>query len=120
MSSPSRNFLTIAIMLGAAACASAGTIDQIYAFGDSLSDIGNVFIGTNGAQPLPPYVNHQFSNGPVWVQDLAAGLGLPALTPSLAGGTDYAYGSGETAPESFNVSNVATDILGPTGQIAQY
>jgi outer membrane lipase/esterase len=100
--------------------ARASMIDAIYAFGDSLSDVGNISAATSGTIPAAPYVNGQFSNGPVWVQDLAAGLGLTPLTPSRLGGTDYAYGSGETAPESFNTSNVATDILGPTGQLAQY
>jgi phospholipase/lecithinase/hemolysin len=45
----------------------------IYAFGDSLSDVGNAFIftslpGNGPVEPAPPYVNGQFSNGPVWVQ----------------------------------------------------
>lgn len=102
-----------------APCASASSIDAIYAFGDSLTDAGNVYNAV-GIPASPPYYNGEFSNGPIWVQDLAAGLGLPALTPSRFGGTDYAYGSGETAPESFNTDNVATDILGPTGQLAQY
>ena len=109
--------LTLCVLLP---CASAGSADAIYAFGDSLSDVGNVYAGTGGTIPAPPYVGGQFSNGPVWVQDLATGLGLAPLTPSLLGGTNYAYGSGETAPESFNTSNIATDILGPTGQLAQY
>ena len=51
---------------------------------------------TSGAEPASPYVDGEFSNGPVWVQDLAARLGLPALTPSLAGGTDYAFGGATT------------------------
>jgi len=99
-------------------CANAGTIDAIYAFGDSLSDVGNVFALTG--IPAPPYVNGQFSNGPVWVQDLASELGLPALLPSLLGGTDYAYGSGETGNAAFDTSNPLTDLLGPTGQLAQF
>lgn len=100
--------------------ARAGTIDAIYAFGDSLSDVGNAFIATSGAEPGAPYVNGQFSNGAVWVQDLAAGLGLAPLTPSLAGGTDYAFGAGETGPTSYNTSNPASDLTGPTGQVAQF
>src|SRR5580698_7197049 len=76
--------------------AQAGTIDAIEAFGDSLSDVGNAFIATSGAEPASPYFNHQFSNGNVWVQGLATGLGLAPLTPSLAGGTDYAVGSAQT------------------------
>ena len=37
-----------------------------------------------------------FSNGPVWVQDLANTLGLGPLLPSLAGGTDFAVGGAQT------------------------
>jgi phospholipase/lecithinase/hemolysin len=98
----------------------AGPINAIYAFGDSLSDVGNAYIATGGAEPGAPYVNGQFSNGPVWIQDLAAGLGLAPLTPSLAGGTDYAFGAAETGPTSYNTSNPASDLTGPTGQIAQF
>jgi phospholipase/lecithinase/hemolysin len=97
------------------------SIDTIYAFGDSLSDAGNIFAGTHGLiPPTPPYYNGEFSNGAVWVQDLANQLGLGPLGPSLLGGTDYAYGSGETGPLSFNISDPRTDILGPVGQLAQF
>jgi phospholipase/lecithinase/hemolysin len=110
----------MAVVASIAACSGvrAGTIDAIYAFGDSLSDVGNVFALTG--IPGPPYANGQFSNGPVWVQDLAAGLGLSPLKPSVLGGTDYAYGSGETGNASFDTSNPLTDILGSTGQLAQF
>src|ERR1700729_4664744 len=107
-------------MGGFSLSARAGTIDAIYAFGDSLSDVGNIYAATSGAQPGAPYVNGQFSNGPVWIQDLAVGLGLAPLTPSLLGGTDYAYGAGETGPTSFNTSLPATDLTGATGQVAQF
>jgi phospholipase/lecithinase/hemolysin len=98
--------------------AHAGTIDAIYAFGDSLSDVGNVYALTG--IPAAPYYNGEFSNGPVWVQGLATGLGLAPLTPSVLGGTDYAYGSGETGNASFDTSNPITDLLGSTGQLAQF
>jgi phospholipase/lecithinase/hemolysin len=109
--------LAIGVLLPAA---HAETIDAIYAFGDSLSDVGNAFALTGGAAPAAPYVNGQFSNGPVWVQDLAAGLGLAPLLPSLAGGTDYAYGGADTGPTAFNTALPSTDLTGPTGQVAQF
>ena len=69
----------------------------LYVFGDSLSDTGNVSLATAGLVPVsPPYADHSFSNGPVWAQDLARDLGLPTLQPSLAGGTDFAYGGAQT------------------------
>jgi phospholipase/lecithinase/hemolysin len=75
-----------------ASSAHANSISAIYAFGDSLSDAGNAYIATGGAEPAAPYKNGEFSNGPVWVQDLAASLGLPPVTASLGLGTDYAVG----------------------------
>ena len=59
----------------------AGAINAIDAFGDSLSDVGNIFTLTGGVEPAAPYVNGQFSNGNVAVQDLALDLGLARLTP---------------------------------------
>ncbi|MEL4893895.1 SGNH/GDSL hydrolase family protein, partial [Crocosphaera sp. Alani8] len=43
--------------------------EQLYGFGDSISDIGNTFnlVGF----PPPPYVDGRFSNGKIWVDFLA-------------------------------------------------
>ena len=76
--------------------AAASPYSTIYAFGDSLSDAGNVYVATSGAEPAPPYSDGRFSNGPVRVQDLSQALGLGPLTPSLLGGTDFAFGGAET------------------------
>ncbi len=89
----------------------------IYAFGDSLTDTGNVSLGTLGMEPVsPPYADRSFTNGPVWVQDLAQSIGLPALKPSLAGGTDFAYGGAETGQTPVHTLN-PTDL---TSQYAQF
>jgi len=100
--------------------AQAASIDAIYAFGDSLTDVGNIYAATGGAAPAAPYVNGQFTNGNVWVQDLASDLGLAPLKPSLLGGTDYAYGTAESGVAAFNTSAANTDLTGATGQLAQY
>ncbi|MBV9389124.1 MAG: SGNH/GDSL hydrolase family protein, partial [Chroococcidiopsidaceae cyanobacterium CP_BM_ER_R8_30] len=66
--------------------------DQLYVFGDSLSDIGNIYNVTTTANliqpgiiavqpPSPPYYQGRYSNGPNWVDDLASSLGL-TITPS--------------------------------------
>ncbi len=83
-----------------AARAAKPAYDAIYVFGDSYCDVGNIAIATHGAlPPSPPYYNGRFSNGPIWVEHLAGGLGLPIL-PALAGGTDYAFGGAYvTAPQ---------------------
>jgi phospholipase/lecithinase/hemolysin len=101
----------------------AGKIDAIYAFGDSLSDVGNIYAATavpGPSIPGSPYVNGQFTNGNVWVQNLALDFGLAPLAPSLLGGTNYAYGSGETGVTPFNTAIAGTDLLGSTGQLAQF
>jgi phospholipase/lecithinase/hemolysin len=97
----------------------AQSYSSIYAFGDSLSDAGNIYTATLGTIPGAPYSNGRFTNGPVWVQDLSASLGLGALTASLQGGNDFAYGSAMTG----NLPGYTAgpqDLTGPTGQIAQF
>lgn len=75
----------------------ASGFSNIFAFGDSLSDAGNDFIISLNRVPVsPPYVSGHFTNGAVWVQDLAATMGLPAVQASLSGGTDFAFGGAET------------------------
>jgi phospholipase/lecithinase/hemolysin len=84
---------------------------KIYAFGDSLTDAGNVYIATLGKEPTSAvYSDGRFSNGAVWVQDLAKDFGLPAVTPSLAGGTDFAFGGAEAGPEPLGTSRALTDL----------
>jgi len=55
--------------------ASTLRFEQIYVFGDSLSDTGNMFQATGGVvPPSPPYQSGRFSNGPVWVEQLTSKL----------------------------------------------
>jgi phospholipase/lecithinase/hemolysin len=93
-----------------------GDYSTIYAFGDSLSDAGNISTATMHAIPAAPYVNGEFSNGPVWVQDLAARLHMPIPTASLQGGTDFAYGGAETGQDPLHTTNPA-DL---PAQLAQF
>jgi len=64
----------------------------VIVFGDSLSDVGNLSLTFGGLIPFsPPYDGGRFTNGPVWAEVLAERLNLPVPTPSLSGGTDFAY-----------------------------
>src|SRR6266705_841732 len=75
----------------------AGPYSNVFVFGDSLSDAGNVFVATGGAVPVsPPYFQGRFSNGPTYAADLATRLGVQA-TPSLLGGTNFAFGGAWTS-----------------------
>ena len=64
----------LSVTWGSAALAQGqgiGHIKDMYVFGDSLSDNGNLFDMTGGlAPPSPPYFDGRFPNGPVWVEHL--------------------------------------------------
>src|SRR5262245_62105098 len=76
--------------------------DELLVFGDSTSDSGNVWNLTGlHIHSDPPYLEGRFSNGPVWVDRLAARLGFDPLIPSEANaviGNNYAYGGAEAGP----------------------
>lgn len=64
---------------------SASAFDAIVAFGDSLTDTGNV--------PAEPYLHYQgrWSNGPLWIEYLSQQLGFP-YNPS----NNFAHSGGTT------------------------
>jgi phospholipase/lecithinase/hemolysin len=104
----------------------------IYSFGDSLSDAGNLSISTAVAgttEPVsPPYFQQQygpisgnvFSNGPTWVQNLSVALGLGTLAPSLAGGTDFAFGGAETGPTPQNANDPKIQAISLPAQLVEF
>lgn len=82
-----------------AAYASTPTFDNLYVFGDSYCDVGNLYAATGNTYPPAPYYQGRFSDGPIWLDHVAGFLRLP-LTPSILGGTDYAFGGAwATAPQ---------------------
>jgi len=92
--------------------ASAATFSDVYFFGDSLTDTGNVSAlyanvpkppGAPPVIPGPPYdAGGRASNGPVYADVLAAGLGHGAdAAPSLLGGDNFAYGGARTRYQLF-------------------
>ncbi len=77
----------------------AAPYSDLFVFGDSLVDTGNDYLVAGGAVPDPsqPYAPGRFSNGPLWIDNLASGLGMPfAAAPFLAGGNNYAFGGART------------------------
>jgi len=75
------------------AVSQAPLIQELLVFGDSLSDGGNArTVLGDGAFPCPPHWNNRRCDGPLWVDHLAARLGLPPLLPSLAGGGNHSFG----------------------------
>ncbi len=99
-----RALLTTAAVaaFGAAPLASAASYTNIFNFGDSLSDTGNIAQVTGF--PLPPYTSGRFTSnftdgtpGVVWFDVVASQLGFGS-TNSLAGGNNYAWGGARTGP----------------------
>lgn len=96
-------------LCAAAFAASAGPYSSLVVFGDSISDSGNnylllsqapgglppVDIQGDGSYSKIPSLAGTYSNGPVWTQYFAQSLGL-TLMPSLAGGSNYAFGGAQT------------------------
>ncbi len=87
--------------------ASAEDFSDLFVFGDSLTDTGNISILTaphfqpvpfGGLRPTLAYENGRLTNGPVWVEYLADNLGLTAF-PSFGGGTNFAIGGARTGAE---------------------
>ena len=113
-------------------------------FGDSLSDTGNnraalqqafgaayaptpaSAINSNSFIPSAPYVSGTYSNGDVWSDYLARRLGsVSGETPSLLGGTNYAYGGARTGgainngfPFPTNLVDQVNSYLGARAGIA--
>jgi phospholipase/lecithinase/hemolysin len=84
------------VMAATSAPADAAPSASIYAFGDSLTDTGNVSLTSGGILPLsPPYAPGRFSNGPIWIDRVAAAYGTEAR-PSQSGGNNYAFGGATT------------------------
>ncbi|QIR37619.1 PEP-CTERM sorting domain-containing protein [Tolypothrix sp. PCC 7910] len=97
--------------------ANAAQFSGIYVFGDSLSDAGNVYNSTIDPKtgvgfPPPPYFDGNFSNGPIWIDELAKKLQLdssPTLVTDVAKGTapkngiNFAYG-GATSIDKNTIS----------------
>lgn len=99
----------LAVAALAAAPMMAGAYSKVVIFGDSLSDGGNnaALFGTdpdqvitgNGYSATLPYGSGTYSDGQVWGHYLGQLLGQP-ITPSLTGGTNFAFGGARTRGSS--------------------
>jgi phospholipase/lecithinase/hemolysin len=85
---------------------------QIIVLGASLTDTGNASILTAATLPGPGYYQGRWSNGPLWIDSLASQLAKP-VRPSLAGGTNYAFGGARTCAMP-GATPSPTDMCGQT------
>lgn len=110
---------------------SISQVDQIVAFGDSLTDTGNASIATLGAQPGAGYAYRtiaglpfqvgEFTTGSsgLWIDQFAAKAGLPDPQPFLApgGGTNYAVAGAVTGSGLGNVGFQLGTYLGGSSTV---
>lgn len=69
----------------------AKSLQHVYAFGDSITDNGNMYVMTAGNVPPSPYFYGRFTNGITWVEILMLQLGLTSNDL-----TNYATGGAQT------------------------
>jgi len=112
--------LKIALLAGAAVLLPLGAHAQQYsrlvAFGDSLTDNGNLYMATSGTQPPAPY-NHRFTNDLTFAEYLSGSMqGFFTATSYTSGNLNLAFGGARTD----NATNPGGPIPGTPTQIASF
>jgi len=69
---------------------------ELYVIGNSLSDVGNAYIASEGQVPSFPYNEGRFTNGPNYTDYLAENYRL-LNTPNLGEGNNFAWGGARTS-----------------------
>jgi len=101
--------LLAGILLALTTIASAGAFTAVIAYGDSLSDNGNLFAATG--YPPYPYWDGRFSNGPVTVEYLANSLHSPLI--------DFAWGGATTGLGNIADGGTQTQMNALPGMIPE-
>ena len=87
--------------------------DQIVVFGDSLVDAGNIYLATAGATPSAAagyYARPLHQRPPNYTDLLSQRLYGTYTTPSIAGGTNYAFGGASIITSNYPVPNLAAQL----------
>ena len=115
------SFRLIAALLSsvvmALAVPAAAAPSQLVIFGDSLVDSGNIFLATGGFAPTNMFNNPsrgyfpgRFTNGPDWTDLLSNQLFGHYTVPSLAGGSNYAFGGATYVANADPVPDLAAQF----------
>ncbi len=112
-------FLSVAL-LAMTSIASAGAYSNVFVYGDSLSDLGNIYAVTGGTIPQsPPYYMGRFSNGPLAAEYLANTLHTPLTSFAWGGATTGIGNSGDggtqTSLGAFGLPGMLPQVAGITG-----
>ncbi len=100
-------------LLASCLTASATSYPAVFAYGDSLSDNGNLFAAI-AYPPSPPYFNGRFSNGPVAAEQLSTLLNAPLFDFAWGGATsgigNFVDGGNQTTPGAFNLPGMLVEL----------
>jgi outer membrane lipase/esterase len=89
-----------------APAATVGGYTGFVAFGDSLTDPGNLYAATgNTFPPSPPYFDGRFSNGPTWAETFA-----DAFTAASRNSANFAYGGANAVPNGDAVPDLPLQL----------
>jgi cholinesterase len=105
----------VVVLVAFTLTARADSYSAVFAYGDSLSDNGNLFAAIG--YPPAPYFNGRFSNGPVAVEQLAAQLGAPLIDFAWGGATT---GLGNQIDGGSQTSLGALSLPGMLAELAKY
>ena len=111
-----------AMVLAVTPFASASAFSNVFVYGDSLSDTGNIFTFSKGAiPPSPPYYHGRFSNGRLAPEYLAAMLHAPLTSFAWGGATTGVGNSGDGGSQttfgSFGLPGMETQEVATLGPI---
>ena len=106
----------ILLAVTSVASATSYSFSSVIAYGDSLSDNGNLYqlVG----YPPAPYFNGRFSDGPVAVEQFASHFGATLFDFAVGGATtgvgNYVDGGTQTAPGAFGLPGMQGELANTT------
>ena len=98
-------------------------VSDFVCFGDSLSDVGNVWTATGQAFPPAAYGYYQgrCTNGTVWIEQVATTYGIPLPEHSLGGGKNQAWAGARSGTGTSELSLVpGSAVWNLRKQVAEY
>ena len=105
--------------------ASASAYSNLSVYGDSLSDLGNIYTASGHTVPLsPPYYMGRFSNGPLAVEYLAKTLNTPLTSFAWGGATTGIGNSGDggsqTSVGKHSLPGMVPQVVGSLSAITPF
>jgi phospholipase/lecithinase/hemolysin len=117
--------LVAVTILSTTSLASASAYSNVFVYGDSLSDTGNIYNASGHTIPQsPPYYNGRFSNGPLAVEYLANSLHSPLTSFAWGGATtgigDSGDGGTQTTLGTLGLPGMLLQVQGSLSSVAPF